>query len=148
MDPISEKHLQDSRSQGVMIAIICAGTLFSAIIAMGLGSSSTLDSISTIKIMLGLEDGSDLQNAIIWELRFPRVLMAVIGGAALGTAGVLMQGSLGSPLVSPLTLGVASGAALGAAFAIVLGFSMDPEVMIVAIAFLFSLAPQLNCATR
>ena len=140
MDPISEKHLQDSRSQGVMIAIICAGTLFSAIIAMGLGSSSTLDSITTIKIMLGLEDGSDLQNAIIWELRFPRVLMAVIGGAALGTAGVLMQGSLGSPLVSPLTLGVASGAALGAAFAIVLGFSMDPEVMIVAIAFLFSLA--------
>ena len=116
MDSISEKHIQDSKMQGTIIAAICAGTLVSAIVAMGLGSSSTLDSISTIKIMMGLEDGSDLQTAIIWELRFPRVLMAIIGGAALATAGVLMQGCLGSPLVSPLTLGVASGAALGAAF--------------------------------
>ena len=140
MDSISEKHIQDSKMQGTIIAAICAGTLVSAIVAMGLGSSSTLDSISTIKIMMGLEDGSDLQTAIIWELRFPRVLMAIIGGAALATAGVLMQGCLGSPLVSPLTLGVASGAALGAAFSIVLGFSIIPEITIVAGAFLFSLA--------
>ena len=140
MDSISERHIEDSRVQVTIIASICAGTLLFAIIAMGLGSSSTLDSISTIKIMLGLEYGSDLQSAIIWELRFPRVLMAVIGGAALATAGALMQGCLGNPLVSPLTLGVASGAALGAAFAIVLGISIIPNLAIVANAFLFSLA--------
>jgi len=140
MDSISEKHVRDSRIQGTIIAILCAGTLASAIIAIGLGSSSTLDPISTIKIILGLEEGSDLQTVIIWELRFPRVLMAIIGGAALGTAGVLMQGCLGSPLVSPLTLGVASGSALGAAFSIILGFSVISEVSVVAIAFLFSLA--------
>ena len=130
MDSISERHIEDSRVQVTIIASICAGTLLFAIIAMGLGSSSTLDSISTIKIMLGLEYGSDLQSAIIWELRFPRVLMAVIGGAALATAGALMQGCLGNPLVSPLTLGVASGAALGAAFAIVLGISIIPHLAI------------------
>ena len=140
MDSISKKHVRDSRIQGTIIAILCAGTLASAIIAIGLGSSSTLDPISTIKIILGLEEGSDLQTVIIWELRFPRVLMAIIGGAALGTAGVLMQGCLGSPLVSPLTLGVASGSALGAAFSIILGFSVISEVSVVAIAFLFSLA--------
>ena len=140
MDSISKKHVRDSRIQDTIIASICAGTLASAIIAIGLGSSSTLDPISTIKIILGLEEGSDLQTAIIWELRFPRVLMAIIGGAALGTAGVLMQGCLGSPLVSPLTLGVASGSALGAAFSIILGFSVISEVSVVAIAFLFSLA--------
>ena len=140
MDSISEKHVRDSRIQGTIIAILFAGTLASAIIAIGLGSSSTLDPISTIKIILGLEEGSDLQTAIIWELRFPRVLMAIIGGAALGTAGALMQGCLGSPLVSPLTLGVASGSALGAAFSIILGFSVISEVSVVAIAFLFSLA--------
>lgn len=140
MDSISEKHVRDSRIQGTIIAILCAGTLASAIIAIGLGSSSTLDPISTIKIILGLEEGSDLQTVIIWELRFPRVVMAIIGGAALGTAGVLMQGCLGSPLVSPLTLGVASGSALGAAFSIILGFSVISEVSVVAIAFLFSLA--------
>ncbi|MFL2955352.1 MAG: FecCD family ABC transporter permease [Candidatus Thalassarchaeaceae archaeon] len=140
MDSISEKHVRDSRIQGTIIAILFAGTLASAIIAIGLGSSSTLDPISTIKIILGLEEGSDLQTVIIWELRFPRVLMAIIGGAALGTAGALMQGCLGSPLVSPLTLGVASGSALGAAFSIILGFSVISEVSVVAIAFLFSLA--------
>ncbi len=140
MDSISKKHIRDSRIQDTIIASICAGTLASAIVAIGLGSSSTLDPISTIKIILGLEEGSDLQTAIIWELRFPRVLMAIIGGAALGTAGVLMQGCLGSPLVSPLTLGVASGSALGAAFSIILGFSVISEVSVVAIAFLFSLA--------
>ena len=140
MDSISKKHIRDSRIQDTIIASICAGTLASAIVAIGLGSSSTLDPISTIKIILGLEEGSDLQTVIIWELRFPRVLMAIIGGAALGTAGVLMQGCLGSPLVSPLTLGVASGSALGAAFSIILGFSVISEVSVVAIAFLFSLA--------
>ena len=80
-----------------------------------------------------------LQSDIIWRLRFPRVLMAIVGGVALATAGALMQGCLGNPLVSPLTLGVASGAALGAAFAIILDFSIIPEVAIVANAFLFSL---------
>ena len=139
MDSISEKYIEDSRAQVTVIACVFAATLLSAIVAMGLGSSSTLDSVSTIKIMLGLENGSDLQSAIIWELRFPRVLMAIIGGAALATAGALMQGCLGNPLVSPLTLGVASGAALGAAFAIVLGISIIPDLAIVANAFLFSL---------
>ena len=67
--------------------------------------------------------------------------MAIIGGVALATAGALMQGCLGNPLVSPLTLGVASGAALGAALAIVLGFSIVsiPELAIVANSFVFSL---------
>ena len=139
MDSISKKYIEDSRTQVTIISMVCTATLLSAVIAMGLGSSSTLDSISTIKIMFGLESGSDLQSAIIWELRFPRVLMAIIGGAALATAGALMQGCLGNPLVSPLTLGVASGAALGAAFAIVLGISIIPNLAIVANAFPFSL---------
>ena len=56
MDSISEKHIQDSKMQGTIIAAICAGTLVSAIVAMGMRSSSTCDSISTIKIMMGLED--------------------------------------------------------------------------------------------
>jgi iron complex transport system permease protein len=92
--------------------------------------------------MHGIErEGTNIQNAIIWDWRFPRILTAIVGGIALAVAGALMQGCLGNPLVSPLTLGVASGAALGAAFAIVLGFTIlsIPELAIVANAFFFSL---------
>lgn len=54
----------------------------------------------------------------VWELRVPRVLLALLAGAALAVAGVLFQGLLRNPLVSPYTLGIAPAAAFGAAFAI------------------------------
>jgi len=58
---------------------------------------------------------------IVWNLRFPRVLMAVIAGAALSVAGTVLQTTLRNPLASPYTLGVASSAAFGAALSIILG---------------------------
>lgn len=57
---------------------------------------------------------------IIWHLRMPRILMAIITGMALAGAGAIMQVILRNPLASPFTLGVSSGAAL----AIVLGASV------------------------
>tara|TARA_B100000900_G_scaffold123763_1_gene104395 strand:- start:7985 stop:9025 length:1041 start_codon:yes stop_codon:yes gene_type:complete len=140
MDSISEKHIENSKFQIFIIIILISLTFALGIFAIGSGSSSNLDMLTTLKLIFGLEDANDLQSAIIWELRFPRILMAIIGGAALATAGALMQGCLGNPLVSPLTLGVASGAALGAAFAIILDFSIiNTTLPIVANAFLFSL---------
>ncbi|SMD14620.1 iron ABC transporter permease [Rhizobium sp. RU36D] len=60
-----------------------------------------------------------IQN-IIWELRVPRIALAILGGAALTVAGTLFQGLLRNPLVSPYTLGIAPAAAFGASLAIVL----------------------------
>ena len=141
MDSISEKHIENTKTQIFSMLILCLVTFFAAIFALGLGSSVNLDFFTTMKIVFGLDSSDDMQSAIIWELRFPRILMAIIGGAALAIAGSLMQGCLGNPLVSPLTLGVASGAALGAALAIVLDFSIvsNSDLAIVANAFLFSL---------
>ena len=141
MDSISEKHIENTKMQIFSMLILCLVTFFAAILALGLGSSVNLDFFTTMKIVFGLDSSDDMQSAIIWELRFPRILMAIIGGAALAIAGSLMQGCLGNPLVSPLTLGVASGAALGAALAIVLDFSIvsNSDLAIVANAFLFSL---------
>ena len=141
MDSISEKHIENGKTQFLMVLILGIITIFLSLFAMGQGSSSNLDMMATLKIILGLDSATELQSDIIWKLRFPRILMAIIGGAALAVAGALMQGCLGNPLVSPLTLGVASGAALGAAFAIVLGVSVLPysHLAIVANAFLFSL---------
>lgn len=60
-----------------------------------------------------------IQN-IIWELRVPRIALAILGGGALAVAGTLFQGLLRNPLVSPYTLGIAPAAAFGASLAIVL----------------------------
>lgn len=139
MDLITKSHIEKTGRQIRLLAGLLFLTLFFALFSLGTGSSNNLGLVPTMKIIFGLTEPTGLQSDIIWRLRFPRVLMAIVGGVALATAGALMQGCLGNPLVSPLTLGVASGAALGAAFAIILDFSIIPEVAIVANAFLFSL---------
>lgn len=59
----------------------------------------------------------------LWSIRFPRVAMAVLVGASLSVAGLLMQAIFGNPLAEPGVIGISSGAAAGAALAIVLGIS-------------------------
>ncbi|MDP9150628.1 MAG: iron ABC transporter permease [Myxococcota bacterium] len=60
-------------------------------------------------------------GAIVWNLRLPRVLMAVLVGASLGTSGGAMQGLFRNPLADPFLLGAASGAAFGATVAVTWG---------------------------
>ena len=60
---------------------------------------------------------------IIWQLRFPRVLMAVITGAGLAICGTAMQASVQNPLADPYILGISAGASLGATFSILLSSS-------------------------
>mgnify|MGYP001412853566 FL=1 len=141
MDALSKKHIVNAQKQMSWVLFLSAFTLIVSVVAIGLGSSQNLDFFTTLKILFGIESAGKLEAAIIWELRFPRILMAIVGGATLAIAGSLMQGSLGNPLVSPLTLGVASGAALGAALAIILDFSIvsNSNLAIVFNAFLFSL---------
>ena len=62
--------------------------------------------------------------AIIWVVRFPRVLLAFMIGAALSVSGAVMQSILKNPLASPYTLGVSSGASLGVGIYIILGVSI------------------------
>ena len=59
----------------------------------------------------------------LWQVRFPRVVMAALVGACLGTAGALMQGVFGNPLAEPGVVGVSSGAAVAAATVIVTGWT-------------------------
>ena len=63
--------------------------------------------------------------AIIWELRFPRVLLAFLIGGALSVSGAAIQSILKNPLASPYTLGISSGAGLGAALVIIFGFNVS-----------------------
>lgn len=61
------------------------------------------------------------QSPIFWNLRAPRILLAVIVGAALSVSGAAYQSVFRNPLTDPYVLGVSSGASLGAAVAILMG---------------------------
>jgi iron complex transport system permease protein len=66
---------------------------------------------------------------VLWQVRAPRAVCALVVGAALGLAGAVMQGLLRNPLADPGVLGVSAMAALGAAFAIVMGAAAIPGLV-------------------
>lgn len=85
----------------------------------------------TLKIIVGHIPLGSLQlpvtdseyQAVVWQIRLPRVLVGVLVGAALSTSGAVMQGIFGNPLADPGIIGVSSGAAFGAVVAIALGLT-------------------------
>ncbi|MDB6454816.1 FecCD family ABC transporter permease [Falsirhodobacter sp. 20TX0035] len=68
----------------------------------------------------------DQVRVILWEIRMPVALMAVVVGASLSIAGVQMQTILNNPLASPFTLGISAGAGFGAALALAFGVALVP----------------------
>lgn len=69
--------------------------------------------------------GSDgLAGLVVTELRLPRMVLALVAGACLGAAGLVLQEALRNPLAVPEMLGVSSGAALGMAAPLVLALSV------------------------
>ena len=86
--------------------------------------------------MSGRADGSTA-DAVVWQIRLPRVGVSMLVGAALAAAGAAYQHLFRNPLVAPDTLGVSSGAALGAVLAIFVGAGL---LVIEAAAFVGGLA--------
>jgi iron complex transport system permease protein len=79
-------------------------------------------------------------ESALWTIRFPRVAMSLVIGAALASAGLLMQAVFSNPLADPGVIGVSSGAALGAAATIVFGWAFFGEWTIAVAAFSTGLA--------
>ncbi len=69
-------------------------------------------------------DVARLDDAIVWDLRMPRVLTAAAVGAGLAMAGAVMQSLTRNPLADPYLLGLSSGASLGAAAVLLLGLGV------------------------
>ncbi|MCD4741531.1 MAG: iron ABC transporter permease [Desulfobacteraceae bacterium] len=80
-----------------------------------------------------------IARAIVWELRLPRIIMAILTGCGLSIAGTVFQAILKNPLASPYTLGIASGAGFGAVLAIVFGGSFYSEYLIAGSSFFFAM---------
>ena len=64
---------------------------------------------------------SNIQESVLINIRFPRVILAILVGAGLGTSGAILQGLFRNPLVDPGFIGVSSGAAVGAIISIMFG---------------------------
>ncbi|WGD37722.1 iron ABC transporter permease [Lysinibacter sp. HNR] len=92
-----------------------------------------------IGIPLGPLPASETAELALWTVRFPRIIMAILVGAALATAGLLMQAIFGNPLAEPGVVGISSGAALGAAATIVFGWTFWGNWTIAATAFVTGL---------
>ncbi|SIS02076.1 iron ABC transporter permease [Microbacterium sp. RURRCA19A] len=79
-------------------------------------------------------------EATLWLIRMPRLLMAVLVGAALAVAGVVMQGVFRNPLAEPGVIGISSGAAVGASASIVFGLTFLGPLTLPVLAFAGGLA--------
>jgi iron complex transport system permease protein len=73
--------------------------------------------LKILRSFLGLEEGP--QKIVVWDIRMPRIMAAIVAGCGLGLSGLASQSLLRNPLASPFTLGISQGAAFGAAFSIV-----------------------------
>ena len=77
-----------------------------------INSGSIEISVKEIMEILFLGKGEDTALNIIWEIRLPRILAAIILGGALSVSGFLLQTFFGNPIASPFVLGISSGAKL------------------------------------
>lgn len=103
--------------------------------------------IGSLLHRLGLEIGplpSAAQGeSTLWVVRFPRVILAMVVGAALGCSGAIMQGIFGNPLAEPGIVGVSAGAAVGAFLVIVFGIAFVGVWSVALAAFVFGLLTTL-----
>jgi iron complex transport system permease protein len=95
-----------------------------ALVALALVSLAVGDMhLSLAEIGHGLADRGSLAGTILWQIRLPRLLVAVLVGAALSSSGLVMQAYFRNSLASPGLLGVSSGGAAGAVIAIAAGWA-------------------------
>ena len=99
----------------VLFTLLILGVTLSLV--LGPVSFSAIDGILSIVDKLFSSQLSELvgyQSLIVWELRFPRLMLAILVGAILAQCGAVMQGLFRNPLADPGIIGVSSGAAIGA----------------------------------
>ncbi|MEF8780093.1 MAG: iron ABC transporter permease [Haloferacaceae archaeon] len=118
------------------VGLLVVATAWS--VAAGAAELSVLD---VVRVLSG--DAIGTESAIVWRIRLPRVLTAIVAGLGLSVSGAVMQKVLNNPLGSPFTLGISQAAAFGAAAAVVVlsgtGTLVRSGYLIAGSAFVFSL---------
>lgn len=114
---ILEQYGQFTRRKNIFLVVLIILIILFAFSGLLLGPSNIVFK-DMLDAFAGRGEGADAQ--ILFHLRLPRVLAAILSGLALSVAGAVMQSILRNPLGSPFTLGISNAAAFGAAFAVII----------------------------
>ena len=109
--------LQKNRRKNAMVIIILVISVITLGFVCLFVGSSHMSIKECFDALFGM--GSAAQVRIIQNIRIPRVLAAIIAGAGLSVAGLIMQTNLNNPMASPATLGVSNAAVFGANLSII-----------------------------
>lgn len=104
------------KGRRTLLAIILLALIAFSLFALSVGSAQ-LESPWRHIFSPSLQGSA---HDVIWQIRFPRVLAALLIGGALGVAGALSQSATNNPLADPSIIGTSAGASLGAAIAVLL----------------------------
>jgi iron complex transport system permease protein len=107
-----------------LVALLTITTLLS--LATGAFRISLSDLFGIIGDGPSRDSSEAVAHNVFWQVRLPRIVLAIIVGASLAVAGVIMQGIFRNPLAEPATVGVSAGAAVGAVIAIIVGLNQLP----------------------
>jgi len=130
-----------SRRRALLLVGLGVALLVAAVISAGVGQFHVPadEVVGSILRRVGLPFGNRPSHAngeaVLWNIRFPRLWMGLLVGAALGASGALMQGIFGNPLAEPAVIGVSAGAGVGACAVIVFGWTFLGMSTVPAIAF-------------
>lgn len=107
---------QIRKKRTTVIILLTAAVVLLAFVCLFVGSSH----MTLAECFAALtKQGSAAKVRIIWNIRIPRVLAAIIAGAGLSLSGLVMQTNLNNPMASPSTLGVSNAAVFGANLSII-----------------------------
>jgi iron complex transport system permease protein len=141
----SYRYMTRKKSIFIVACILLTVIAFFITITVGAYDIGFVDSFRVvIDHMMG--NITDIRgDSIVWGIRLPEALMAILVGAALSAGGAVMQTIMRNPLADPYMMGISSGASLGASIAIIFGLCLIPGIAgdnaIVVDAFIFSLIP-------
>jgi len=127
------------RGRRYLLVAILLGISGFALFALSVGSAE-IDSPWKHIFSPSLQGAS---HDVIWDIRFPRVLAALLIGAALGVAGAISQAATNNPLADPSIIGTTAGASFGAAIAVILSIASIGTWPVMLFAFLGALFASL-----
>jgi iron complex transport system permease protein len=108
----------------VLLAVLVLAAVLAVVLSVSLGviDIPAQDVVAIVNGHLGIGPASDdrLLDHVVWDLRLPRALLALVVGGGLAVAGVTIQAVVRSPLGDPYLIGIMSGASVGATASIVL----------------------------